>query len=124
MLAVVFYTFVSSTLCVPLRADCRGVWANSGHTRRRVAARGGAHVRQNEPALVVATAVGFSKERTTLCDKEFEGKGVVVWREEKLFNQPMCQPIYHSVNRLIKQAINQSIDQPILSVEAVVDIIC
>ena len=29
----------------------------------------------------------------TLCDKEFEGKGAVVRREEKLFNQPICQPI-------------------------------
>ena len=29
----------------------------------------------------------------TLCDKEFEGKGAVVGREEKLFNQPICQPI-------------------------------
>ena len=27
-----------------------------------------------------------------LCDKEFEGKGAVVGREEKLFNQPICQP--------------------------------
>ena len=32
-------------------------------------------------------------EDHTLCDKEFEGKGAVVGREEKLFNQHICQPI-------------------------------
>ena len=45
----------------------------------------------------------------TLFEEECEGKGAVVWREEQSSNRSVCQPIYYTINRLIKQATNQSI---------------
>jgi hypothetical protein len=41
------------------------------------------------------------------------GTGAVVGREEKLFNQPICQPNDHAIDQSIKQAISQPIEKSI-----------